>query len=56
MITKPKFGIEQLAKMMNEPPKMVRRKLRKHGIKKTGRFYDFKSETGVDEAKAKLTA
>ena len=30
-------------------PKLVRRKLRKHKIAKAGRFYDFKSEKGIEE-------
>ena len=41
---------------MSESPKTVRRKLRKRKIAKGGRFYDFKSEKGIEEAKAKLTA
>ena len=37
-------------------PKIVRRQLRKLGIKKNGRYYDFRSKQGVDEVAAKLTA
>ena len=53
---KPKHGIGALAEATKMPPKIVRRQLRKLGIKKAGRYYDFQSKQGVDEVAAKLTA
>ena len=51
----PKFGINALAEAAKMPPKIVRKQLRKMGVKKTGRYYDFQSKQGVDEMAAKLT-
>jgi integrase len=56
MLKKPKYGIEKLADAMSDSPKSVRRKLRKRKIAKGGRFYDFKSEKGIEEVKTKLSA
>ena len=53
---KPKHGIGALADAAKMHPKIVRRQLRKLGIKKNGRYYDFQSKQGVDEVAAKLTA
>ena len=51
---KPQYGVAALAKAMNEPPKVVRKKLREAKVKKDGRYYDFKTAKGVEEAKVKL--
>lgn len=52
----PKFGINALAEAAKMQPKIVRKQLRKLGVKKAGRYYDFKSKQGVDELATKLTA
>ena len=51
---KPQYGVSALAKAMNAHPKIVRRKLRGAGVKKAGRYYDFKTAKGVEEQKVKL--
>ena len=53
---KSKYGIGALAEAAKMHPKVVRRQLRKLGIKKAGRYYDFQSKQSVDEVAAKLTA
>jgi hypothetical protein len=51
---KPQYGVSALAKALYEHPKIVRKKLRGAGVKKAGRYYDFKTAKGIEEQKVKL--
>ena len=53
---KPEWGVDSVAKILDITPFLCRQKLRKAGVDKSGRVYDFKNEKGAEKVAKQLKA
>ena len=54
--SRPEHGVEALAKALKVSPFVARKRLRAAKVKKSGRYYDFKTAAGVAKVAKDLSA
>ncbi len=55
-VSRPQHGVAALAKAMGVSEFAARQRLRAHKVKKSGRYYDFKTAAGVAKIAKNLSA